>query len=363
MTVMADTWRQIVSSGVLAPSGDNLQPWILESSGESLHVSIDTSRDRSLYNFRYRASLIALGALIENVTIAAPEFGLATNIEYASSSGPSLPSARLTLHASDTPQNPLFLAIDRRCTNRRAYRTVPLSQGTLDRLRQAVSSEGEIVFIEDARQRRLVARAASLNDRLLFEMRSLHDSFFETIRWTDREAQATRDGLFIRTLELGPLAPGFKTMRSWNLVRVANAFGASLTAPVHSFRTFMRSAAFGFLQMADDSHRAFIEGGRLLQRLWLTATSLGLAFQPMAGMLYLLPYLRAEEGSALKDRQRLLLNRAENLFKGVLPLDDRKAAIMLFRIGYGPPPTARSLRRKLDQYLVRSFAANSREQR
>src|SRR5687768_12107113 len=97
MTVMADTWRQIVSSGVLAPSGDNLQPWILESNGESLHMSIDTSRDRSLYNFRYRASLISLGALIENVTIAAGEFGLEADIEYLSPAGESLPSARLTL--------------------------------------------------------------------------------------------------------------------------------------------------------------------------------------------------------------------------------------------------------------------------
>jgi hypothetical protein len=323
--------------------------------GETLRLSIDPSRDQSLYNFRHRASLIALGSMIENMTIAAREYGFAASVEYSSSGDSPLPFASVTVRAATLEPDALFPSIARRCTNRKPYASAPIAADARDALARAIPPDGAAEFriIEDARQRRLVARAASLNDRLLFEIRTLHDRFFETIRWTNREAEITRDGLFIKTLELGPLAAAFKALRSWNFVRATNVLGASMTAPLHSFRTFMRSSAFGFLQMEDASPHAFIQGGRLLQRLWLTATRVGLAFQPMAGTLYLLPYLRLDGGNVLGGRQRSILLKGEALLRQVLPLDDGKAPIMLFRVGYGPPPTAGSLRRPLEKYSVR----------
>jgi hypothetical protein len=360
-----DTWRRILESGALAPSGDNLQPWKIGWEGDTLRLSVDTSRDQSLYNFQYRASLIAIGAMIENIVITAPEFGLTTQIEWSSEDGDPFPVARVTLRPGASPSDPLFPFIARRCTNRRPYAARPIASSVLQSLRAAIPADGrsELQIFESRAQRQLLARAASLNDRLLFKIRPLHDQFFKTLRWTRGEAEATRDGLFFKTLELGPLAQGFKAMRSWNVVRVANAFGASFTAPVHSYLTFMRSGAFGFLQMSDSSREAFIDGGRRLQRLWLTATSLGLSFQPMAGMLYLLPYLRADEGHAFGGAERSLLLRAEGLLKQALPLDSGKAAIMLFRIGYGPSPTATSLRRPIESTRFGPAEANSQSDR
>jgi hypothetical protein len=198
-------------------------------------------------------------------------------------------------------------------------------------------------------ERRLLARAASLNDRLLFELRPLHDRFFESIRWTTAEAMATRDGLYVKTLELGPMSTVFKWFQSWKVVNLLNHVGASIVAPDHSFRTFMRSPAFGFLQMRDTSLESYVRGGQLIQRIWLTATSLGLSFQPMAGMLYLLAYLdRSQQPSAMTDAHRAILTRADRLFRQVLPLDDSRAPIMLFRVGYGPAPSATSLRRSIE---------------
>jgi hypothetical protein len=72
----------------------------------------------------------------------------------------------------------------------------------------------------------------------------------------------------------------------------------------------------------------------------------------MVGMLYLLPYLRLssprsgrEDTAVISPRQQSIIERAEGLFKQVLPLDQRHAVILLFRLGYGPPPSATSLRR------------------
>ena len=82
-----------------------------------------------------------------------------------------------------------------------------------------------------------------------------------------------------------------------------------------------------------------------MQRIWLTATSLGLSVQPMAGTLYLLQYLGPDAKNFLGPSQRALLEKARSLFSQALPLDERQSPILLFRLGYGAPPSATSLRR------------------
>ena len=345
MALTSEIAQQIVEAGTLAPSGDNMQPWVATWRGETLHLSIDPARDQSLYNFKYRASLIALGAMIENIVIAARQFGLDTEIAF-SPDGEWLLAAALRFHHRGGPQDALFGSIARRCTNRKPYYARPVSREVLEQLRGSLPDDGlsTLQLIETEEDRRIVAKAASVNDRLLFEIRQLHDGLFDCVRWTAKEAQETGDGLYAKTLELGATGPGFRAMRSWPMVRIANLMGASRTAPFHSYRTFLRSPVFGFLRMQGVSRELFVEGGRRMQRVWLTITSLGLSFQPMVGVLYLLPYLRSN-AVALDPPQRALLVKAETSLKRVISIDEGTAPILLFRFGYSEPPSATSLRR------------------
>jgi nitroreductase len=341
-----DAVRQIIASGMLAPSGDNMQPWQVRWDGATLAVTIDPTRDRSLYNYRCHASLIALGALIENIVIAARQQQLVTDVQLAAD-GDLLIAATLRFDRASIEPDPLFPSIAGRCTNRKPYRRTPLTAEVVNAIQASNPTDGlsTLLFIQDAAALRIVAEAASLNDRLLFEVAALHDGLFECIRWTAKDAERTRDGLFVKTLELGVAAPGFKAMRSWTLVRILNLIGASRSTTFYSFRTFMRSSAFAFLQMKSRSREAFVEGGRRMQRIWLTATSLGLSLQPMAGTLYLLQYLGPDGKNVLGASQLTLLEKARSLFSQVLPLDERQSPILLFRLGYGAPPSATSLRR------------------
>ena len=85
-----------------------------------------------------------------------------------------------------------------------------------------------------------------------------------------------------------------------------------------------------------------------MQRLWLTATSLGLSVQPMAGMLCLLPYLGADR-TEIPPSSREVISQADTIFRRVLPLSADRTPVMLFRVGSGPAPTAISLRRAVRQ--------------
>ena len=348
MSLPPEALRRVVEAGSLAPSGDNLQPWIVAHDGEGIRVTVDPSRDRSLYNFQLRPSLIALGAMVENMVIAARHAGFEARVALEPGADERLRSASLSFEPAEGPPDELFDWIPRRCTNRRPYARSAIPAASLAALRDlAATDSAELRFVERRADMRTVAAAASLNDRLLFEVRALHDGFYETIRWTPEEAERSRDGLFIKTLELGPILPSFKASRSWGVVRAMNLLGMSRMAPLHSRQTFMRSGAFGFLQVDGLSPETFFSGGRTLQRIWLKATALGLGFQPMAGMLYLLWYPRSGGASPFTPGQERLLAKAEALLARVLPLREGRAAIMLFRIGRAPAPSATALRRPL----------------
>jgi nitroreductase len=351
MAVDRETIRRMLESGARAPSGDNLQPWTVVIDQDSIHLSVDRSRDRSLYNFEGRASLVSLGAMIENLTLAGREYGVGVDTTL-SADGPSLVSAWLALKPGEPRPDPLFSAVARRCSNRKPYGTAPLEPAVTQKLRASIAggSAADLRLIEDRSDMRLVARAASLNERLLFEIPALHDRFYESVRWTRAEAEATRDGLYVRTLELGAMAGPFKASRSWRTVRLTNLLGGSRLARRHSFQTFMQSAAFVFLQgsMASGvSGEAWVRGGRLIQRFWLTATSLGLNVQPMAGMLCLLPYARVDVPE-IPSGCREVIAQAEKLFRKALPFSADRAPLMLFRVGYGAAPTTTALRRVID---------------
>ena len=98
---------------------------------------------------------------------------------------------------------------------------------------------------------------------------------------------------------------------------------------------------------------SYFRGGRALQSLWLAATAAGLALQPMTAILYLFARLERGGGEGLTDEERddlvALRQRFTRIFKTA---PGERAELMLFRLAVAGPPTARSLRRRLDDILT-----------
>jgi hypothetical protein len=98
------------------------------------------------------------------------------------------------------------------------------------------------------------------------------------------------------------------------------------------------------------SLRAAFEGGRRLQRLWLTATRLGLSLHPMSG----LPYMLAQDErdpAWFSPVQRARLAGVRDGFRRLFPTPAGDTELLLFRLLRAEPPSARSLRRPLEAVL------------
>ena len=98
----------MVEHAVLAPSGGNCQPWKFFADGMRLSVVHDRVRSKNLLDADHCGSLLALGAAIQNICIAAASRGLATRIERC----PSGHDQTLVAKLSFSPGEPGSLARD-----------------------------------------------------------------------------------------------------------------------------------------------------------------------------------------------------------------------------------------------------------
>lgn len=346
--------RKIANAGILAPSGDNCQPWQIYFDGKDLHLVNIPQRDTSLYNINNIASFISFGAMIENMTIVAKSLGYKTSVSLFPK-GEDVPLvASIGFTKEQIFYDPLLPFIAKRCVNRKPYKPKKLDPYAMDLLFKAADEckGAKLYLIEKDREKNLLAKLLSLNDRIVFENKELHNFLFEHLRWTRKKAEDSRDGMSIDSLELGWLQSKFmRLLSSWSIVRFLNIFGFSRFVPLQSYNLCKGSSAICLLLNEGIGLDSYVNGGRSLQRIWLTATSLGLSLHPMTGITFLIQRVRSGGEGLSISHKKLLLNIYQRLQK-LCPLEEDHSLIMAFRIGYADSPSDKSLRFPLDKVLV-----------
>lgn len=346
---MDERIRTIIEAGTRAPSGDNCQPWRFQVADNRIDLFDVPERDTSLYNYKQRASLVAHGACIENMLIAAGHFGFATQVHYFPEPGNDLHVARITLSQTDIRHDLLYSAIPERTINRKKYTGADLSHEQSESLTSAGQgvSETKLVLHMDKHHISVAADVAGFSDRLVFENPSLHGFLFDHIRWSPEQALQSRDGMDILTLELAPQDRlFFPILKYFAFVRFIARFGATKLIAANAHKLMMSASAIGIISIEDNTPEAWIRAGRLLERVWLEATRLGLSFHLMTGITFLVQRLRDGDAGGLMKNNLELLRGVDSLLNQLS--DGTSTIALLFRIGFSGLPSARSLRRTAD---------------
>ena len=338
-----DHIAKICYAAAQAPSGDNAQPWRFEVHDHKLALFNVPGKDSSPYNFRERGSFLANGAAIENIVITASSFGYKVDIHLLPKSSDSNYVADIVLNDQKIAADPLASYIEKRTTNRKPYKKKPLVSDHKMELMNAIRQRnfGALLFLEDSNDIHRFAKLVSLSDQLIFEEKSIHDAIFGSIRWTKEEEEQNR-GMYIKTLELPPPAQMlFKTLKNWSFLGVMNKVGISKFIASQSAKNFASSSAIGVLMMPDNSYESYINIGRTFERMWLTATKLGLYIQPLGALAYLAERVAAKNIGNISAEHAVAITKAQNSILGLFGNPDGVVG-MMFRIGYSEPPTAHS---------------------
>ncbi len=338
---MNEEISKILAEAINAPSGDNSQPWKFEVNKDQIYLYNIPERDVSMYNYKQRGSLVAHGALLENISIVASKLGYKTKIDLFPKKNDTNCTALITLEKSDSvKEDSLSEFIKDRSTNRRLYRREPLeARQRSEILITAEEIEGvDIVFVDDDERKDHLGEIISLNEKLILENKYIHDLLFSTLIWTEEEERKKKMGMYAKTLELKPPQMAvFKLLKNWIFARLMTKLGFPKILQKESSNLYSSCAAIGAILINNDSKENFIATGRLLEKIWLKAVKMNLSLQPITAIAFL--NQKVEDG----DMKNLSSFHAELIKKAYRDMErifgsEGKIISMVFRVGDGGKP-------------------------
>jgi hypothetical protein len=251
---------------ILAPSTKNSQPWAFSIQRSRIHLLADLRRGQAIADPDRRELYISLGCALENLLVAAEHFGFWHGVSYFPERRQEELVATVTFAPGGVPSHAragaTLNAILRRHNDNSVFRSLPVPEQLRLRLMACcVEADLRLQLTDDRHFRRWIDALTLEADRVEFA-----DPAFrrELGHWIGQGAFG-EPPLIAR---LGRLA----------VSRV------NLGEPVaQQDREIIESATvLGLICAAGDSHLAHVRTGQLFERLWLTATALGVSIHPMS---------------------------------------------------------------------------------
>ncbi|OUS12969.1 thiamine biosynthesis protein ThiF [Gammaproteobacteria bacterium 53_120_T64] len=349
----ASAVERILDYARWAPSGDNTQPWQFEiRSDEHFVIYTRDTRDWCVYDLDGRASQTSVGALLENIAIAARSEGLDASFSLDDPSADAEPLIDVYLATREQPaeQSSLLPYIKARSVQRLPLATRALMAKHKLALEAAVGPGYRLIWIEGRQQKWQMARLLLRAAKIRLTIPEVYEVHKRIIHWgvqfsTDRipDQALGADALTLKMMKWA--------LQSWSRVKMLNRYFAGTLMPRIQLDLIpaLRCGAH-FMIVADvprDKCSDYLAGGRATQRFWLTATQLGLQLQPEMTPLIFSTYSR--KGRRFTDCPEKLAEA--DLLRGELDAlsGGEVDAVFMGRLGFGASASSRSLRKSLQQ--------------
>lgn len=355
------TLLQILDFARWAPSGDNTQPWRFEILGAN-HVVVHgfDTRDHCVYDLDGHPSQISIGAMIETAAIAASHHQLRLQARRRADSPQTRPIFDLEFIADPAlAADPLLASIKTRSVQRRPLKTRPLTVQHKQAFETAVGPDYSVAWLESTGDRLKVAKMLFHSAKIRLVTPEAYRVHKDIIEW---QAQFSEDRVPDQALGTDPMTTRLMrfVMQSWDRVEMFNRFFAGTWAPriQLDFVPALACAAHFLLLAKTPAHTIddYVAAGRATQRFWLTATHLGLMLQPEVTPLVFTRYAREGVAFSVKPNAQQMAQQLDQRFVGVVGEHAVAHAVFMGRVGIGPQPNARSLRRPLKSLLIEGQA-------
>lgn len=353
--------KELLDLAVLAPSGDNSQPWYFEvDKDRTVFLYNEPKKDNPYLNYNQSGSLMGHGAVIENIFLAANSFGLDVQMQkFPKDDNPDC-VARFTFssvgpHATESKsgrenfEEKLFNQIKNRHTNRRPYKkNVSISEVFRGDIKSIVSRglNVDVSVVDQPKDVTALARAGSKAEIVILETQELHKLLFKGIVWSEKEEKQKREGLLAQALELNPVQFRlFKACRGWKVMSFFNKISFSHFIAKEDSKVYASASAylvFSFSKGCAD----FVDVGRAVQRAWLLASSYDYAVHPIAATLFFgQRFIKNDIGELSTKHQKIIGGAYQSIVETVGATEDDTLAFMM-RIGVAKKPSCRSSKKE-----------------
>ncbi len=338
------------------PSGDNTQPWRFEIIDDyRIVVHIQYTQEMVVYDLHDQNTLLAIGALLLTMELAATSEGCQMHVHQRKHVQGKLLAIDIRFSLDQTIQvDPLVFEIPRRAVQRKPLSMRPLTQTQKHALEQAAGANYTIHWMESLLQRIQMTKLILQTTRIRLRIPEAYPVHKSIIEWN---AQYSLDR--IPDAALGPGRINLKIMRavlsSWERVQFLNRYiGAAWSTSLQLDGWTALSCGAHMVMLRDQKPQTdedFIDIGKAVQRVWLTATQLDLWQQPEMTIPIFARYASENVSftTLIDQRQEAATVR---LKLGEIVDTDTDRVVWVGRLGFGPAPTARALRLPLEKLII-----------
>lgn len=349
-----DSINEIVKAACHAPSGGNLQPWRWSYHRGSLQLKQDENLISNFLDYNYMASYIALGASIENAVLKAADKGFESVVHYFPNANRKDIIANLTFQSGNPTTDvdkQLGMHVFDRHTNRNIEPGNALLTEDVAFLKLLARKNGsELILFENGEAKDQLAGLIAFAERFRILHPIGHKNFIEEMRWSKKEAEETRDGIDINTVDLsiGELT-GFRLARHREVIDKLVEWKGGTAFEKLSRKSTGAASALGIITRPQHTPTDFIDAGRDMERVWIGACMRKIGFQPQSPISLMLQRLTNKVD--LSDAQAEELNTASDALHEILTPQTQNQAVFIFRLFYAGKPVVRSYRRDLNQHF------------
>jgi nitroreductase len=258
--------RFLLRYAILAPSTKNSQPWAFSVQGNWVHLIADLRRGQLIADPDRRELYISLGCALENLLVAAEHFGFRHGVTHFPERRHDELVATVVFAPGGVPSDAragaTVSAILRRHNDNSVFRDAPVPEELRRRLMACcVEPELRVNLTDDRDFRRWIDALTLEADRVEFADPAFRK---ELGYWIGQ-------GVF----SAPPLMPGVGR-------EAVSTIGLGETVAQQDHAIVESAPLLGLISATGDNHLAHVRTGQLFERLWLTATAMGVSVHPMS---------------------------------------------------------------------------------
>lgn len=306
-----DQMKFLLRYAILAPSSHNTQPWKFSIKGSRIEVYVDRTRWLRVADPDQRELFISAGCALENLLVAGEHFGFKYKLNYFPGREDVVAEVQFQPNGSSSIREGLLDVIPVRITNHNAYNETPISPDDLRSINNCFDEKDIFLHITDQPDiKRNVDEMIVQADATQF---SDPDYREELGYWI---GQGVFGASWLMS-KIGQLAVTH--------INMGKGLGKK------DSQLLMSSPVLAVISSTVNDRESQVKVGQVFERVFLTATTLGVSIHPMSQILEI-PQLKEQ-------------------VEELIPMSNVNAQ-QTFRMGYGEPEKDHTPRRPLEEVLI-----------
>jgi nitroreductase len=316
---------KMVEYATMAPSGHNTQPWKFEIEDSVIRIHPDSSCLLPVVDNDNRELYISLGCALENLCIAANEFGYKTNTTVQKNGNAFF--INVEPEKEKCIKNPLFAQIERRQTNRNLYNNQIIHHDTIEILKRVPSEKNVEWYLYEKGDKTFgqLTEYIIQGNEIQMNDKNFKKELLSWMRYNDKQVANEYNGLSCKMFN-SPSMP--KSIGKF----VVGCFLNPKTQNKTDLEKIESSSHLVLVTTTDNTPEGWIATGQSLERFLLATTELGIA-------------------CAYHNQPCEVKTLAQKLQNELL--EDNEFPMLILRIGYAPPAPY-SLRKPVDRVIIKA---------